>query len=74
MSDEYYIQDTRNYVGNSVLWWRVNGQGYTTNLDEAWRVPATWKGRPSDKLWPCAEIDARTTRQFDMQLFREIQP
>jgi ABC-type branched-subunit amino acid transport system ATPase component len=31
----YYIQDTRSYVGNSVLWWRENGQGYTTDFDDA---------------------------------------
>ena len=73
MEDLYYIQDTRTYVGNSVMWWRVDGHGYTPNLDEAWKVPATWRGRDTDKLWPCKEIDARATRQFDMQLFREIQ-
>lgn len=68
----YYIQDTRTYVGNSVMWWRKNGEGYTTNLEEAWKVPGTWKGRDTDKLWPCDEIDKRATLQFDMQLLREI--
>ena len=34
----YYIQDTRSVCGNSVVWWRVDGCGYTSNLDEAWRV------------------------------------
>lgn len=34
-SDLYYIQDARSYVGNSVLFWRPGGAGYTTNLDEA---------------------------------------
>ena len=70
--DLYYIQDTRNYVGNGVLWWRVEGQGYCTDLNEAWKVPADWKGRDTDKLWPCAAIDALATRQFDMQKFRQI--
>jgi len=73
MDDElYYIQDTRTYTGNSVMWWRENGDGYTSNVDEAWKVPATWHGRDTDKLWLCSAIDARTTRQFDMQKFREI--
>jgi hypothetical protein len=31
----YVIQDTRHFVGDSVVWWRKNGKGYTTNLDEA---------------------------------------
>ena len=69
-----YIQDARIYCGNSVMWWRVDGQGYTSNLEEAWKVPATWKGRDTDKLWPCADIDAGATRQFDMQLLDKIKP
>lgn len=74
MEDLYYIQDTRTYCGNSAMWWRVDGNGYTSNLDEAWKVPSSWKGRDTDKLWPCAEIDARATRQFDMYLFMKIKP
>ena len=73
MSEQlFYIQDTRTYCGNSVMWWRINGHGYTSNLAEAEKVPVTWIGRQTDRLWPCDEIDARATRQFDMQLFREI--
>ena len=68
----YYIQDARRFVGNSVLWWREGGAGYTTNLAEAMRVTGDWKGRDTDILWPVDEIDARATRQFDMQNFRDI--
>jgi hypothetical protein len=68
----YYIQDTRTYTGNSAVWWRVGGNGYTTNLAEAWRVTGDWKGRDTDLLWPVEEIDARATRQFDAQNFRDI--
>jgi hypothetical protein len=68
----FYIQDTRSYCGNSVMWWCVDGHGYTSNLAEAYKVPATWKGRDTDKLWPCEAIDAGATRQFDMQLLRKI--
>lgn len=73
MEPLFYIQDTRTYCGNSVMWWRVDGAGYTTNLNEAWKVPASWKGRDTDKLWPCEEVNARATLQFDMQRFREIE-
>ena len=33
----YYIQSIKHggYVGNSVLWWRKNNQGYTCNLENA---------------------------------------
>jgi hypothetical protein len=31
----YYIQDTRNYVGNCMLFWRKNHSGYTPNINEA---------------------------------------
>ena len=68
----YYIQDTRTYCGNSVMWWMPEGYGYTSNLNDAWKVPASWKGRDTDKLWPCDEIDLLSTRQFDMQLFHSI--
>lgn len=71
--DMYYIQDARNYVGNSVLWWRKEGAGYTTDLDEAMIVDSKWKGRESDILWPCSAIDKLATKQFDMQKLREIQ-
>lgn len=30
----FYIKST-GYVGNSIIWWSTNSQGYTTNLDAA---------------------------------------
>lgn len=68
----YYIQDARGYTGNSARWWRENGAGYTTNLAEAMRVHGDWVGRDTDILWPVHEVDARSTRQFDAQNFRDI--
>lgn len=69
---KFYIQDSRSFTGNSVMWWRPNGQGYTSNLDDAWKVEKTraesiCRCRSTDKMWPCEEIDAHATRQFDMQ-------
>jgi len=73
MADElYYVQDSRNYCGNSVMWWHVSGEGYTSNLAEAMIVNASWIGRPTDKLWLCTDIDGGATRQFDMQLLRKL--
>ena len=52
---KFYIQDTRQVVGNCALW-RKKGQGYTLDLDDAWLVDeATGKAhgcRETDVLVP----------------------
>lgn len=63
----FYIQDTRCVVGNSASWWRPDGNGYTCNLDEAWKVPGTWSGRDTNVLRPCAGVDKLSERHFDVQ-------
>src|ERR1700690_1111585 len=73
-TQEFYIQDTRTFTGNSVTWWRPNGQGYTTNLDKAWKVDEArareiCRTRNTDKMWPCEQIDAQAQRHFDVQDF-----
>lgn len=35
MSKLYFLQDSRQVVGNDILLWGKNRRGYTTNLDEA---------------------------------------
>lgn len=75
--DLYLIQDTRSYEGNSVFWWRPHGRGYTTDIGEAWKVSKDeaermHRDRPTDVAWPAAAIEAKATRQFDMQLLRDI--
>lgn len=73
----YYIQDRRTYVGNSVLWWRVDGCGYTTDLDQAWQVDAEdaasiVRNRPDiDKAWPVELIDKLVKKHVDMQTLPE---
>jgi hypothetical protein len=74
----YYIQDKRSYCGNSCFWWKPDGNGYTCNLDEAWKVTrekaeSMMRHRPDvDVAWPVAVIDSGTARHFDMQQLREI--
>ncbi|APU89025.1 hypothetical protein Rctr197k_274 [Virus Rctr197k] len=56
-SAAYLIQDTRSFVGNSALFWRSNGQGYTCDLDQAGHytkeeAERQERSRPTDKAVP----------------------
>lgn len=55
----YYIQN--GYVGNAILWWGINGRGYTTNFTEAGKYTyAEAKEiikRPQDRAWLCSYVD-----------------
>ena len=71
MSNTFYLQDSRSYVGNDVLWWAAHG-GYTTDLskarlfsiDDAQRQHNV---RETDIPWPKDYIDAKTRPAVDMQ-------
>jgi hypothetical protein len=72
----FYIQDTRQYVGNSVLWWRVNGAGYTTELEEAGEYPEDEArrieaNRSTDKAWPCEAVRACASTHVRGERLRE---
>src|SRR5271154_3811673 len=34
----FYIMNRTRPVGNSVLWWKAGGSGYTCDITEAWKV------------------------------------
>lgn len=73
MSELFYLQDSRSYVGNDVLWWAKIGEGgYTTDLRKARtftleETQAQNNARPSDVPWPKDYIDERTRPAVDMQ-------
>lgn len=72
MSKTYFIQDTRSYVGNSVLWWRADGKGYTTDLEDAWEVDEDKacrieRNRETDKAWPADVARAAARTHVDVQ-------
>lgn len=78
MSDEYYLQDSRSYVGNDMLFWAKNGNGYTTDLRNAEvyskdQAEALHQNRPSDIPWPKAYIDAKTRPAVDMQYVKRAE-
>lgn len=68
---------TSGVVGNSMLFWRENGQGYTVNLDDAWKVTKTeadiiCKARPKEDFpIPYAKLNELAKRHVDVQNFRE---
>lgn len=72
----YYIQN-KGYSGNSLLFWRESGKGYTCNLDDAWRLPkaqaeAICRDRPNeDVMWPVAVIDKATERHCNSEKLRD---
>ena len=71
----FYIQDTRQYVGNCVYWWRKEAQGYTCHLDDAMQVDEKEareieQSRGTDKAWPVDVVNAAATRQVDIQRLR----
>ena len=76
MSKLFYLQDSRSYVGNDVLWWARKGEGgYTTDLRKARlftqeEAQAQHNSRESDIPWPKEYIDERTRPAVDMQYIR----
>ncbi len=68
----FYLQDSRNYVGNDVLWWAKDGNGYTTDLSKAHvytqdEAQRKHESRKTDIPWPKEYIDAKTRPAVDMQ-------
>lgn len=74
----YYIQDTRSYVGNCVLWWGPNRKGYVCSLDEAGLysredAEAQARSRSTDRAWPKSAVDALAVRHVRGERLREIE-
>jgi len=63
----YYVQDKRQYVGNSMLWWRPNGAGYTTDISQAGQYDHKPSDRETDVLWPVDYIDGVAKLHVDFQ-------
>ncbi len=59
---DYYVQDSRQFVGNCISWWRSKGAGYACDLEDS----GIYKGshviglRVSDIPWPVEYVRAHT--------------
>lgn len=73
--DGWYLQDTRSYVGNDMIFWAKDDRGYTTDLRKAevYTREAAFRqhaARNSDLPWPKAYIDSKSRPAVDAQFVR----
>ena len=74
----FCIQCAVSYMGDSVVWWRVGGNGYTYDIDQAWIVGEGQsrrieKNRPGvDKAWSVELIERAIVRSVDIELLRKV--
>lgn len=68
----YYVQDARYYVGNCILWWRNEGMGYTTDLDDAGLFTASEVAsmRDTDIAWPQSDVENHLVRHVRIEALR----
>jgi hypothetical protein len=65
----YYIENIRS-GGDCCIWWRVNGEGYTRDLNDAWKIDETLArricgNRPEQDVMRVAdEVDAKAVRHL----------
>lgn len=76
MEDLFYLQDSRSYVGNDMLWWALGGAGYTTDLRKAQTYTREEaikhnRDRHTDVPWPKGYIDSKVRPAVDMQYCRK---
>jgi len=74
---KYYIQDSRQYVGNCLLLWREKGAGYTTHIDDAGlfseeAAQKIHKNRGSDVPIPEDLIRESASLQVDSEDLRKV--
>lgn len=77
-ADEFYLQDSRTYIGNDVVWWAKNAKGYTTDLSKAQvytkaSALAFHECRETDIPWPKAYIDGKTRPAVDFQYIKRAE-
>ena len=77
LSKLYYVQDTRTYVGNCMLWWAKNNKGYTCHLAKAHvytQQEVDRFQRDTDVAWPKDLVDETASMMVDHQLMPHLPP
>ena len=73
----YYIQDTRQVVGNCALFWRPDGAGYTCDLLDAGVYLGSHAKpgkRDTDVYWPVEVVRKQTIVHVRVERLREMAP
>lgn len=68
----YYLQDSRKFSGNDMLWWGKRGCGYVTDLSKAQtytRAEAELQNatRETDIPWPVEYAEGKARKALDSQ-------
>lgn len=74
----FYLRDTRTNVGSTCMFWALNGNGYTSNLDKAHvytleEAQRHFNGRHTDVPLSKALVDELVTVRVDHQYLDESQ-
>lgn len=78
MTDQFfYLQDSRTYTGNDMVFWKTGG-GYTTDVSKAEQfafVDAQNKHncRETDIPWPKDYLDGKTRPAVDVQYVKRAE-
>lgn len=70
--ESFYLQDSRFYIGNDMVWWSKEGKKFTTDLDKARmftqaEAMAMHHVRHTDIPWPVDYIREHSQCSVDMQ-------
>lgn len=69
--NSFYVQ--HGFVGNSILWWATNGNGYTTNIDNAQVyskdeiLSKFVNKRSTDYIWLASHVNSKISKHVDSQ-------
>lgn len=72
----FYVQDNRSYVGNAVLWWGLESNGYVTDIKKAQKytkddiIRKFGGGRETDIIWPASHVEGAVREYIDIQGLR----
>jgi len=75
-NEYFYVQDSRTYVGNAVMWWAIDSKGYTTDLKKAHKftkqeiIDKFGRGRDTDVVWIGSHVEKAIREYVDAQFLK----